>query len=185
MLYLGRDPQTSWEIPPLGEQGYANRELYEYWAARDPIKLYAARLTAEGILSAGDLDRFKAEAEALVEAEARAIIDAPWPESSQACVGVFANEKPRVHVEVLDPEVRLRATMINAEHAEESGSASSANSALIVEAAPPFDPKGRTFLEGVTLGVGDALRADPRVFVYGEDVGGSFGNAFLLLRPLL
>ena len=35
------------------------------------------------------------------------------------------------------------------------------------------------------MGVGDALRADPRVFVYGEDVGGSYGNAFLLLRPLL
>jgi 2-oxoisovalerate dehydrogenase E1 component beta subunit len=35
------------------------------------------------------------------------------------------------------------------------------------------------------LGVGDALRADPRVFVYGEDVGGSYGNAFLLLKPLL
>jgi len=35
------------------------------------------------------------------------------------------------------------------------------------------------------LGVGDALRADPRVFVYGEDVGGAYGNAFLLLRPLL
>ena len=34
------------------------------------------------------------------------------------------------------------------------------------------------------LGVGDALRADPRVFVYGEDVGGNYGNAFLLLRPL-
>ncbi|HEV2985515.1 MAG TPA: thiamine pyrophosphate-dependent enzyme, partial [Vicinamibacterales bacterium] len=32
MLYLGRDPQTSWEIPPLLDQGYANRELYEYWA---------------------------------------------------------------------------------------------------------------------------------------------------------
>src|SRR4029079_6276347 len=28
-------------------------------------------------------------------------------------------------------------------------------------------------------------RADPRVFVYGEDVGGGYGNAFLLLRPLL
>jgi 2-oxoisovalerate dehydrogenase E1 component beta subunit len=54
-----------------------------------------------------------------------------------------------------------------------------------VEPAPPFDPKGRTFLEGVMLGVGDALRADPRVFVYGEDVGGSYGNAFLLLKPLL
>jgi 2-oxoisovalerate dehydrogenase E1 component beta subunit len=35
------------------------------------------------------------------------------------------------------------------------------------------------------LGVGDALRADPRAFVFGEDVGGQYGNAFLLLRPLL
>ena len=35
------------------------------------------------------------------------------------------------------------------------------------------------------LGVGHALRADARVFVYGEDVGGRYGNAFLLLRPLL
>jgi 2-oxoisovalerate dehydrogenase E1 component beta subunit len=35
------------------------------------------------------------------------------------------------------------------------------------------------------LGVADALRADERVFVYGEDVGGKYGNAFLLLRPLL
>jgi 2-oxoisovalerate dehydrogenase E1 component beta subunit len=49
----------------------------------------------------------------------------------------------------------------------------------------PFDPKGRTFLEAVTLGIRDALAADPRVFVYGEDVGGKYGNAFLLLRPLL
>jgi len=37
----------------------------------------------------------------------------------------------------------------------------------------------------VMLGVGDALRKDPRAFVYGEDVGGKYGNAFLLLRPLL
>src|SRR5207244_9258691 len=44
---------------------------------------------------------------------------------------------------------------------------------------------GRTLLEAVKLGVGDALRADPRVFVYGQDVGGRYGNAFLLLRPLL
>ena len=54
-----------------------------------------------------------------------------------------------------------------------------------VETGLPFDRKGQTFLDAVALGVGDALRADPRVFVYGEDVGGRYGNAFLLLRPLL
>ena len=54
-----------------------------------------------------------------------------------------------------------------------------------IEGAPAFDRKGSTFLEGVMLGVRDALRADPRVFLYGEDIGGAYGNAFLLLRPLL
>jgi 2-oxoisovalerate dehydrogenase E1 component beta subunit len=54
-----------------------------------------------------------------------------------------------------------------------------------VEPAPAFDKKGTTFLEAVMLGVGDALAADPRVFVFGEDVGGKYGNAFLMLRPLL
>jgi 2-oxoisovalerate dehydrogenase E1 component len=171
MLYLGRDPQLGWDYPPPGD-GYANRELYNYWAARDPVTLYAAKLQEGGLVSAADVERFKKDAEAIVEAAARAVIDAPWPAPAQAGVGVFANEQPRVHVEVLDPAVRLTA-----EHAESASGQ--------IEQAPPFDPKGRTFLEGVMLGVGDALRSDPRVFVYGEDVGGSYGNAFLLLKPLL
>lgn len=186
MLYLGKDPAASWDYAPLTETGYASRELYEYWAARDPIARYAARLQAEKIIDAGDLDRFKREAEAIVDEQARAVIDAPWPEPSQAGVGVFKGEKPRVHVEVLDPATRLAAA--HGEDVENDSSALSAAAAVFsgsVEEAPAFDPKGRTFLDAVMLGVGDALRADPRVFVYGEDVGGAYGNAFLLLRPLL
>jgi len=171
MLYLGRDPQAGWDYAPLTEQGYANRELYEYWSARDPIALYAARLQKSGLLGAGDLDRLKREAGALVEEQARAVIDAPWPDGTAAGSGVFADEPARVRIEVLDPEVRVRLNR--------------ATEPLIVESAPPFDAKGRTFLEAVMLGIGDALRHDPRVFVYGEDVGGNYGNAFLLLRPLL
>ncbi|HYM23610.1 MAG TPA: thiamine pyrophosphate-dependent enzyme, partial [Vicinamibacterales bacterium] len=184
MLYLGRDPHLGWDVPPLPprrserlapaggsgmEEGYVNRELYEYWAARDPIASYAAKLESEGLVSADDFARFKKEAEATVDTEARAIVDAPWPDPKQAGDGVFANEPRRVHVEVLDPAVRLSA----------------ATETQNVESAPPFDSKGKTFLEAVMLGVGDALRADPRVFVYGEDVGGKYGNAFLLLKPLL
>jgi 2-oxoisovalerate dehydrogenase E1 component beta subunit len=54
-----------------------------------------------------------------------------------------------------------------------------------LDPGPAYDRAGATFLEAVMLGVRDALAADPRVFVYGEDVGGDYGNAFLLLRPLL
>ncbi len=61
----------SWEYPPLSEQGYADRELFEYWSSRDPIAGYAARLQRDGAIGSGDLDRFKRDAEALVEQQAR------------------------------------------------------------------------------------------------------------------
>jgi 2-oxoisovalerate dehydrogenase E1 component len=171
MLYLGKDPQTSWSYPPLTESGYADRESYDYWCGRDPIETYGARLEADGVIAAGDVEAWKREIEELVEQQARSVIDAPWPEGAAVGDGVFANEPRRAHIEVLDEEWRQRA---------------SRNTTLPpIEEAPPFDAKGKTFLEAVMLGVGDALRADPRAFVYGEDVGGKYGNAFLLLKPLL
>ena len=171
MLYLGRDPHPSWEYPAIDDHGYVDHELYAYWSGRDPIGTYAARLEAEGLMTGGDVEQWRAEADALVEREARAIIDLPWPAPEQAGVGVFEGEVPRTRVEALDP--RRRATW------------SMATSLPPLEPGPPFDPKGRTMLDAIALGLGDALRADPRVFVYGEDVGGQYGNAFLLLRPLL
>jgi 2-oxoisovalerate dehydrogenase E1 component len=194
MLYLGRDPQPSWEYPTPSESGYVDRESYAYWAARDPIPAYAGRLESEGIITSGDLDRFKREAEAVVDEEARAVIDLPWPDASTAGEGVFANEEPRVHVEVLDPNVRRRPDTTYGERLKPDATGGGRlkpdttywdGPLPAVDAGPPVDPKGRTLLEAVMLGVGDALRADPRVFVFGEDVGGNYGNAFLLLRPLL
>jgi 2-oxoisovalerate dehydrogenase E1 component len=171
MLYLGKDPQPSWEYPSSTDQGYVNRELYAYWSRHDPLPAYAARLEADGVIAAGDFDRFKRAAEALVDEQARAVIEAPWPDAETAGERVFAGEERRVRVEVLDPAVR-RAVDYDPPLPP-------------LEPNAPRDPKGSTFLEAVMIGVGDALRADPRVFVYGEDVGGAYGNAFLLLRPLL
>jgi 2-oxoisovalerate dehydrogenase E1 component len=173
MLYLGRDPHPSWEYPPASDQGYADRELYEYWSARDPIVTYAARLEEEGLVDRRDVENLRHDAEAIVEEQARAIVEAPWPDPRTAGIGVFAGERPRVHVEVLDPDIRLKRD------------APKDCELPPFEPGPPFDPGGRTFLEAVMLGVADALHADPRVFVYGEDVGRKYGNAFLLLRPLL
>ncbi|HET9369369.1 MAG TPA: thiamine pyrophosphate-dependent enzyme, partial [Vicinamibacterales bacterium] len=170
MLYLGKDPQPSWEYPPLTEQGYANRELFDFWRDRDPIARYASRLEAAGIVAPGDVDRFRREAEAMVEAEAQAVIAAPWPEGATVTANVIADDPiDRRRIEVLDRE----------------GAMTAEPPPLEIESAPPFDKKGTTFLEAVMLGVGDALAADPRVFVFGQDVGGAYGNAFLLLRPLL
>ncbi len=171
MLYLGKDPQPSWTYAPLTEQGYADPALYAYWSARDPIVSYAARLQADGLIDYAEAEAIRDEVIALVDREARAVIDAPWPEPAGAGEGVLASEPPRVRLEVLDERSRGRIDY-------DPGLPG-------IEPAPGFDRKGSTFLEGVMHGVRDGLRGDPRVFLYGEDIGGSYGNAFLLLRPLL
>jgi TPP-dependent pyruvate/acetoin dehydrogenase alpha subunit len=112
MLYLGKDPQPSWDYAPLTAQGYADAKLYEYWKARDPIATYASKLESLGLLSAGEFALMKDRAEAMVESEARAVIDAPWPDASTVTQGVVANDStPRGRVEILrrnGAEVRRR-----------------------------------------------------------------------------
>jgi len=168
MLYIGHEPQTSWDYPTLSGQGYADREAYDYWSRRDPIATYSTRLQEAGVIEVGTLAGLREEAERTVAAETQRIMDAPWPDADQAGLGVFADAPPARHVEHL-------------EHPEPGGS----SGLPPVEEAPAFDPKGRTYLEAIQLGVADALRQNPGVFVYGQDVGGQYGNAFLLLRPLL
>jgi 2-oxoisovalerate dehydrogenase E1 component beta subunit len=171
MLYLGRDPHPSWDYPELTEGGYADREAYAFWSRRDPIASYAQRLEADGVLDDGELERMKQAAEARVSDESRRVVDAGWPDAHEAGVGVFDAESPRRHIEVLE--------------ARPSRVAGAQRELPPLDPGPPADPKGKTFLEAVMLGVGDALGADDRTFVYGQDVGGTYGNAFLLLRPLL
>jgi 2-oxoisovalerate dehydrogenase E1 component len=168
MLYLGREPQPGWDYPELTDKGYADATAWDYWSQRDPIACYAARLETDGVIGAGDFDAFKAEADRIVEHESRLVVDAPWPDAEQAGARVVAGETPRRHREPLEEQTARHASPLPQ-----------------VEPAPAFDPGGRTYLEAVMLGVGDALAADEHVFVYGQDVGGRYGNAFLLLRPLL
>ncbi len=171
MLYLGRDPQPAWEYPELSKGAYADPGLYDYWSARDPLVTYAARLEAAGVVEEGEAEAMRRRAEELVEEQARKVTGAAWPEAGAAGEGVYTDLAPATHAEVLEDRPPPRLDRFP--------------ELPPVEEAPPFRRDGRTFLEAVMLGVGDALEADPRVFVYGEDVGGDYGNAFLLLRPLL
>ncbi len=169
MLYIGREPPISWDYPELSGDGYADPDAWEYWSRRDPLERYAERLEAEGVIDPGDLETWKTQAAEMVEAEAQAVVAAPWPEAREVGTGVTGDQPRARRVEVLErrPEIEVDPPLPS------------------VDAGSPFVAGGRTFLEAVMLGIGDALRRDERVFLYGEDVGGAYGNAFLLLRPLL
>ncbi len=172
MLFLGKEPPIAWEYPKLMPGAYADAGLYSFWATRDPIAVYANRLESAGIIEPSDLQRFKQEAQALVENEAQAVIAAPWPEPHHAGTRVYAGGPPQERADPLEPGPRLAIDLNPPLPREE-------------RRACRLIRKGHTFLDAIALGIADALRADPRVFVYGEDVGGRYGNSFLLLRPLL
>ena len=81
MLYLGHEPSIDWDYTDLARvAAYADAERVRVLEQRDPISSYARQLENDGILTDADVDQLKREAEELVEAEAQAIIDAPWPE---------------------------------------------------------------------------------------------------------
>jgi 2-oxoisovalerate dehydrogenase E1 component len=171
MLFLGKEPPIAWEYPRLSSGAYADPNRYSFWSARDPIAVYAKRLESADVIGSSDVNRYKQEAYEIVEKEARAIIDAPWPAPAEAGRRVYAGHSTLARIDSLEPESRLAIEL---------------NPTLPPEnAGLPFDRKGQTFLDAIALGIADALRADSRVFVYGEDVGGKYGNSFLLLRPLL
>lgn len=167
MLYLGKEPPPSWEYPELHEGGYADPKAWELWSRRDPLMRYAARLEAEGAIAVDDFDTWKTQAEELVEASAQRVIAAPWPNAESAGERVYTSQEIARRVEVLEPRPHIEPGLPP------------------LQSGLPFSSRGATFLEAVQLAVGEALAEDSRVFVFGEDVGGDYGNAFLILRPLL
>lgn len=170
MLYVGKEQAPSWGYPERTDDGYADPEAWAFWSGRDPLPRYAEELVAAGVIPEGELGRMQERAEEVVEEQARAVVEAPWPDPATVREGVYTDRPARPRLEVLEE----RPPRFDRDVALPP-----------LEPGLPFDRGGRTFLEAVMLGVRDALEADPRVFVYGEDVGGDYGNAFLMLRPLL
>ena len=59
MLYLGKEPQPSWDYPTPVGQGYADARRYEFWAPRDPIAPTPRGSNREGLIEPGDLDELQ------------------------------------------------------------------------------------------------------------------------------
>ncbi len=177
MLYLGGDPPLSFELPKAPDKGYADAERYRAWAERDPLSSYARKLTAEGVVTADDVERMKADALRRCDEAMQDILARPWPKGELAGQGVTSDGSTLSHP---GPDAPLPLVSVS-----EHSAAPADGSDPVTEPAPEFSPKGTTYLEAVARGIDDALKAYPESFLFGEDVGWPYGNAFLLLKPLV
>ncbi|HVE26167.1 MAG TPA: thiamine pyrophosphate-dependent dehydrogenase E1 component subunit alpha [Sporichthya sp.] len=70
---------------------YVPRELFEEWAARDPVERFAAKLQEWGLADAARIDAIKAEVrQVAIEARTKSLAD-PMPTAENIEVGVYAD----------------------------------------------------------------------------------------------
>ena len=72
------------------DMSYVPKEMFEHWAERDPIELYARRLVAEHEFSEDEVEAIRTEVRAYVDECAAKALESPMPEPDRAVEGVFA-----------------------------------------------------------------------------------------------
>lgn len=72
------------------DMSYVPPEVFEEWSQRDPIEMYAARLTAQHGFSAEELDALRVDVKGYVDECAPKALDSPMPKPELATEGVFA-----------------------------------------------------------------------------------------------
>ncbi len=171
MLYFGHEPDQYLEYPDIREGGYVDPEKYAYWREKDPIARYREQLLQEKVLTPGEYDQMVSEVEAEIEEAANRIKQAEWPHVSLAGHPVFTDGTPAVHVDPLENRTSIFPDIPDWHSDEPVGFTA--------------DPKGKTFWQAIVEALEEEMRRDPNVFILGEDVGGQYGNAFVILKSLL
>ena len=173
MLYFGKEPDQFLEyVPP--EQlsgGYVDAEQYAYWYRKDPIERYRERLQAEGVLNADAWHEMVAQVEREVEDAAREVIAAPWPKPELAGHPVVTDGPWQQHRDPMNREEPVYPAPRVWQPSEPTG--------------VRFDSDGQTFWQAIVEALTEEMRRDPDVFLLGEDIGGKYGNAFMILRSML
>jgi 2-oxoisovalerate dehydrogenase E1 component len=173
MLYFGKEPDQFLEyVPPEKTAGgYVDAKKYAYWFQKDPIKNYRNHLMNEGVLDEPAWQKMVAAVEAEIEAAAREVIAAPWPQPELAGHPVFTDGEWQTHHEPLAECQFVFPAPKLWRPSEPSG--------------VQFDANGKTFWQAIVEALVEEMRRDPNAFMLGEDIGGDYGNAFVILKSML
>ena len=136
---------------------YVAPELLAAWVERDPIERQERRGAALGV----DVAALRGEIDAIVEEAVAAALASPLPDPASVLAGVFLRGRARAARQWARALERLRCRC----------------GGRCVMAV-------RTYLQAISEGLREAMRADERVFVMGEDVA-AFGGAFKVTDGLV
>jgi 2-oxoisovalerate dehydrogenase E1 component len=141
-------------------QVYRTKDEVQAWMARDPIARLREALIAHGWLSEAEAAGIEAQARQVVEEALRIAEGDPEPRVDQLTEGVYA-EDPHM------PPLWIRQTF---------------GPGTAVE--PPAGTRELSYAEALREAMAQAMAADERVFLMGEDIG-VYGGAFGVTQGLI
>jgi 2-oxoisovalerate dehydrogenase E1 component len=146
--------------------GYVPPDELARWAERDPLLRFEAVLDGRGVLPAAARESLRAEIGAEVDARVEAALVAPEPDSTveRETAAVFAASG-----------VHFRRTSVAIERRNERPAA---GPAALSPSRPPVGPAVELrYLDAISDGLREAMRADEHVVLLGQDIA-EYGGAF-------
>ncbi len=168
---------------------YRTKAEEKAWHERDPITVLRGKLVSEGHCTEQELDQIKDKAFATIETATQFAMSSPLPNPADVDKDVYVPESYPAHV-----VENARSTAAKVQEATEAFQKLVASSTAKTkkEAADQaraqiksqFGMDVLTIAQAVSLAQAEEMRRDPRVFVFGEDVG-LYGGAYAATRGLL
>jgi 2-oxoisovalerate dehydrogenase E1 component len=168
---------------------YRTKAEEKAWHERDPITVLRGKLVSEGHCTEPELDGIKDKSFATIEAATHFAMNSPWPNPADVAKDVYVQES--YPAQVVESEKATAAKVQEATAAFQKLVASStaktkkeATEQAKAQVKSQFGMDILNIAQAVSLAQAEEMRRDPRVFVFGEDVG-LYGGAYQATRGLL
>jgi pyruvate/2-oxoglutarate/acetoin dehydrogenase E1 component/TPP-dependent pyruvate/acetoin dehydrogenase alpha subunit len=168
---------------------YRTKAEEKAWHDRDPITVLRNKLVSEGFSTEAELDQIKDKAFATIETATQFAMDSAWPNPADVAKDVYVEES--YPAQVVETEKATAAKVREATAAFQKLVASStaktkkeATEQAKTQIKSQFGMDVLNIAQAVSLAQAEEMRRDPRVFVFGEDVG-LYGGAYQATRGLL
>ncbi len=168
---------------------YRTKAEEKAWHDLDPITVLRNKLTSEGFCTEQELDQIKDTAFTAIETATKFAMDSAWPNPADVAKDVYVDET--YPAQVVENEKRTADKVREATAAFQKLVASStaktkkeATEQAKTQIKSQFGMDVLNIAQVVSLAQAEEMRRDPRVFVFGEDVG-LYGGAYAATRGLL
>jgi 2-oxoisovalerate dehydrogenase E1 component len=168
---------------------YRTKAEEKAWHDHDPIIVLRGKLASAGFCTEQELDQIKDRAFAAIETATKFAMDSAWPNPADVAKDVYVDET--YPAQVVETEKKTAAKVREATAAFQKLVASStaktkkeATEQAKTQIKSQFGMDILNIAQAVSLAQAEEMRRDPRVFVFGEDVG-LYGGAYQATRGLL